>query len=90
MITLTIIEHKRNRSGVSSITRTIKCFNKMDEARKTIKPIVAEMDKANREKRKPKIFIDSVSYDDNAEKQLLLSLRAITSIENEEDSGCGY
>lgn len=90
MITLTIVEHKKNRSGVGTITRSIKCFNKLDEARKTIKPIVAEMSKAKREKRKPKIFIDSVSYDDNAEKQLLLSLRAITSIENEEDSGYGY
>lgn len=85
MITLTIVEHKRSKSGVSSITREIKCFKHLDEARKIIKPIVQEMNKAKRENRQAKIFIDSVSYDDNAEKNFLLQLKAITSIENEGD-----
>lgn len=89
MITLTIVEFKKKRTGVTDVSRRIESFKGMDQARKIIKPIVHEMQQAKHQGRKAKIFIDSVSYDTNAEKQLLLDLRAITSIENEEDTN-GY
>ena len=83
MITLTIVE-RTEKKGQMSIKRGIKVFTSKDKAEKAIKPIVSEMKAARREKRDAKIYIESVSYDENSERQILLDLHAIESIDNEE------
>jgi len=83
MITLTIVE-RTEKKGQVSIKRGIKVFTSKDKAEKFIKPIVSEMKSARREKRDAKIYIESVSYDENSERQILLDLHAIESIDNEE------
>lgn len=84
MITLTIVEQVKNKNGVKVFKRKIKVYNSMDKASKEIKPIVSEMKRAEKAKVNPEIKIEAVSYDFNSEKQLLLDLHAIESIENEE------
>lgn len=83
MITLTIVE-RTEKKGQVSIKRGIKVFTSKDKAEKIIKPIVSEMKAARREKRDANIYIESVSYDENSERQILLDLHAIESIDNEE------
>lgn len=82
MITLTIVEQKKVK-GLLKYERSIKVFKSIDKARQFIKPIVKEMQIAKKEKREPKIKIDAVSYDTPSEKQLLLELHAVESIDNE-------
>ena len=84
MITLTIIEKKKNKNIVE-FKRSLRLFHSMDLAKKFIIPVVKEMKVAKREKREPDIKIDAVSYDTKSEKTLLLELKAITSVENEDD-----
>lgn len=84
MITLTLVEHIKKK-GIISQKRYIKFYHSTDKARKEIPPIVAEMKLAKKEKRPPKISIDAVSYDTKSERTMLLELKAITSIDNEED-----
>lgn len=63
----------------------MKLFSSTDLARKEIVPTVKEMKLAKKQKREPKVRIDAVSYDTKSEKNLLLELHAIESIENEDD-----
>ena len=84
MITLTIVEQIKKGARVES-KRYMKLYHSMDKARKEIVPIVKEMKQAKREKREPTIRIDGVSYDTKSERALLLELRAITSVDNEDD-----
>ena len=86
MITLTIVEQVKDKATKTiSPKRYLKLYHSADKASQTIKPIVAEMRLAKRQKRIPSIRIDAVSYDTKSEKTLLLELGAITSIENESD-----
>lgn len=84
MITLTIVA-KVKKGGRFEYKRYLKLYHSMDKAKKEIVPIVKEMKQAKKEKRDPTIRIDGVSYDTKSEKALLLELKAITSIDNEED-----
>lgn len=84
MITLTLVEQVKKGYRVET-KRYMKLYHSMDKARKEIVPIVKEMKLAKREKRVPKIRIDGVSYDTRSERALLLELRVITSVDNEED-----
>lgn len=84
MITLTIVEEVKS-GKVVSYKRKIKLYHSIDKAKKDIVPIVKEMRLAKHEKRVPSIRIDAVSYDTKSEKQLLLELGAIISVENESD-----
>lgn len=84
MITLTLVEQVKKGSRLDT-KRYMKLYHSMDKARKEIVPIVKEMKLAKREKREPKIRIDGVSYDTRSERALLLELRAIISVDNEED-----
>jgi hypothetical protein len=84
MITLTILEQVKKGSRLET-KRYMKLYHSMDKARKEIDLIVKEMKLAKREKREPKIRIDGVSYDTKSERALLLELKAITSIDNEDD-----
>lgn len=85
MITLTLVEQVKKGSRLDT-KRYMKLYHSMDKARKEIVPIVKEMKLAKREKREPKIRIDGVSYDTRSERALLLELRAIISVDNEEDN----
>lgn len=84
MITLTIVEQIKKGARVES-KRYMKLYHSMDKARKDIVPIVKEMRQAKREKKEPAIRIDGVSYDTKSEKALLLELKAIASVDNEDD-----
>ena len=83
MITITLVENKVVK-GRPTITRKIVLYHSLDKARKEIPAYVKEMKLAKKEKRTPKYYIDGVSYDTKSEKSLLLELRAIVSIENED------
>ena len=82
MITLTLIE-RHNKNGKITETRSIKLIHSMDKAKKFIQPIVKEMEVAKQNKQTPNNEIVAVSYDDNSEKEMLLSIRAIITTENE-------
>ena len=84
MITLTIVEEVKT-GKTTAYQRRMKLFSSTDKARKEIVPIVKEMKVAKSQKRTPSIRIDAVSYDTKSEKNLLLELHAIESIENEDD-----
>ena len=83
MITLTIVEHVKNGKKVE-IKRSIQLFNSVDKAKQFIGPIVKEMQQAKKEKREALRRIDGVSYDSNSEKTLLMEMKAITSVDNED------
>lgn len=83
MITLTIVEHVKTGKRVE-VKRSIKLFNSVDKAKEFIGPVVKEMQKAKKEKREATIYIDGVSYDSNSEKTLLMEMKAITSVDNED------
>ena len=83
MITLTIVEHVKTGKK-NEIKRSIQLFNSVDKAKQFIGPVVKEMQQAKKEKREPKIRIDGVSYDSNSEKTLLMEMKAITSVDNED------
>lgn len=82
MITLTIIE-RTNKNGKWSEKRSLKMLHSMDKAKKFIQPIAKEMEVARETKSVPASEIVAVSYDEPAEKDLLLSLKAIITTENE-------
>ena len=63
--------------------REIKLYKSLDKAKKDITPVVKEMRQAEKEKRKPKTYIDAVSYDHSSERTWLLEIGAFTSIDNE-------
>lgn len=83
MITLTIVEHVKTGKK-NEIKRSIQLFNSVDKAKQFIGPVVKEMQQAKKEKREAKIRIDGVSYDSNSEKTLLMEMKAITSVDNED------
>ena len=86
MISLTIVEQIKDKTTkLVSPKRYMKMYNSSDKASKEIRPIVAEMRLAKKQRRVPSIRIDAVSYDTKSEKTLLLELGAITSIENESE-----
>ena len=85
MITLTIVEEVKS-GKVVSYKRKMKLYSSTDKARKEITPIVKEMKLAERQKRKPSISIEAVSYDTKSERSMLLELHAIESIDNESGS----
>lgn len=88
MITATIRELEK---GGKVEKRVIKCYHSLDKARKELSPIAKEMEIARQLAREhkpykePKKTIIAVSYDRKSEKNLLLEIRAIISIENEEE-----
>ena len=89
MITLTILKKGKSGKGLT-YKRELKLYHSMDLAKKEIVPIVKEMELAEHMKRAPSVKIDAVSYDTSSEKSLLLELRAIKSIENENKNQGGY
>lgn len=84
MITLTI-ERQVKKGSITKFEKELKIFNSVDQCRKEITPIVAEMKKAKREKRPPKIAIKAVSYDTESERRMLLEKDAIKTTENESE-----
>ena len=82
MITLTIVETSVKK-GVRQFKNYMKLFKSMDQAKSYIVPIVKEMNDAKKQKREPKLRINSVSWDTNSEKTLLLELGAVITTENE-------
>lgn len=82
MITLTIIE-RTSKNGKSIEKRSLKMLHSIDKAKKFIQPIVKEMEVARTNKQIPQTEIVAVSYDETSEKEMLLSLRAIITTENE-------
>ena len=82
MITLTIIE-RTSKNGKSIEKRSLKMLHSIDKAKKFIQPIVKEMEVVRANKQVPQTEIVAVSYDETSEKEMLLSLRAIITTENE-------
>ena len=82
MITLTVRERIKEGKVYKDV-RSIKIFHSMDKAKKYIVPVVTEMKKALADKRVPEIEILGASWDEEAEKALILSLNAIKTTENE-------
>lgn len=82
MITITINE-TLVKNKIPTIKKSLRLYNSLDKARKEIEPITSEMRDAKRNKRNPKVEIIAVSYDTDVEKQLLLSIGAFISIDNE-------
>ena len=82
MITLTIIE-RVNKNGKVTEKRSLKLLHSLDKARKFIQPIAKDMQVARANKQVPQTEIVAVSYDEPSEKEMLLSLRAIITTENE-------
>lgn len=86
MITLTIVQKVKKGKAIG-VERKFKMFRSYDKAKKEIAPIVKEMRLAEVEKREPDIYIDAVSYDTESERTLLLEMKAIKSIDNENRGG---
>lgn len=85
MITCTLIIEKSTKgTKLKEYKKEIRIFHSVDKARKTLTPIIAEMRKAKEENRRPKKQVYAVSYDSDYERELLLSMHAIESIDNEE------
>ena len=90
MITATIKE-KSKVKGILVETRKVKCYHSLDKARKELAPIAKEMEvarnalKNHQAYKEPAKTIIAVSYDTKSEKNLLLEMRAIVSIDNEEE-----
>ena len=82
MITLTLIK-RESKNGRLTETRSLEMIKSTDKAKKFIQPIVKEMEVARQNNTKPATEIIAVSYDEDSEKSLLLSLRAIITTENE-------
>lgn len=83
MITATI-ETRKKVKGIMTTNREIKVFNASEEARKVLKPIATDMAICRKKKTTPAVEIMGVSYDHESEKRMLLEIRAIVSVENEE------
>ena len=76
MITLTIKE-KVVANKLTKFTTTIKVFKSTDIARKFIKPIIIEMDNAEKKGVQPKISIIGVSYELDSERRFLIETGAL-------------
>lgn len=83
MITATI-ETRKKVKGVLTTEREIKVYNTSEQARKALKPIATDMAICRKNKTTPEVEIMGVSYDHESEKRMLLEIRAIISVENEE------
>lgn len=83
MITATIRTSKKVK-GILTEKREIKCFASTEKARAYLKPIAVDMEICRQRKQKPAVEIVGVSYDFNSEKRMLLEIKAIRSIENED------
>lgn len=83
MITATIKETKKVK-GVITEKRTIICYHSIDKARSELRPIGKDMAVCRKLGKIPTREVVAVSYDTKSEKSLLLELKVITSIENEE------
>lgn len=83
MISITLVETKivKNKPVMN---RKIVFYHSLDKARKEIPVYVKEMRLAKKEKRTPKYLIDGVSYDTTSEKTMLMEMRAIVSVDNED------
>lgn len=84
MITATIKETKKVNKVLTE-ERNIVCYHSIDKARSELRPIAKEMSVCQKLGKKPAKEVVAVSYDTKSEKALLLELRVITSIENEEE-----
>ena len=82
MISVSYTETKMDK-GLLKTKTSLKLFKSLDKAKEFIKPIVREMKIAKQLGKAPKIKIDSVSYEDETEQKMLLSLQAIESVEND-------
>lgn len=86
MITISVVRKVETGKGKEKtyvLQREVLKFHSIDKARAEITPIVKEMNLAQSQKRQPKVAIEGVSYDSKSERQVLLELKAITSIDNE-------
>ena len=84
MITATILTRKKVK-GVLTESRNIICYHSIDKARSELRPIGKDMEVCHKTNRVPSREVVAVSYDTKSEKSLLLELRVIVSIENEEE-----
>lgn len=76
MITLTI-KRKGVVNKLTKFTTTIQTFKTTESARKVIKPIVIEMNKAEKNKTEPSVSILAVSYDLESERVFLVETGAL-------------
>lgn len=83
MITATI-ETRKKVKGILQVKREIKVFNSSEKARQVLKPIATDMAICRKNKTTPEVEIMGVSYDHDSEKRMLLEIKAIISVENEE------
>lgn len=83
MITATIETRKRVK-GILTIKREIKMFNSTEQARQFLKPIATDMAIYKNKKQEPPVEIVGVSFDYDSEKRMLLEIKAIVSVENEQ------
>ena len=84
MITATIREAKKVR-GIATEKKSIVCYHSIDKARSELRPIAKDMAVCRKTGKQPSREVVAVSYDTKSEKSLLLELKVITSIENEEE-----
>ena len=83
MITATI-ETRKKVKGIKQVKREIVVYNSTEKARQELKPIATEMAICRKRKIEPQTEIMGVSYDHESEKRMLLEIRAIISVDNEE------
>lgn len=83
MITATIVTRAK-KHGIYTESRKMHLFHTMDKAKKILAPIADTQVECRKKKVTPPQEILSVSYDTDSERKLLLEIRAILSIDNEE------
>ena len=82
MITATIITHAKSKTAPAE-HKEMRLYRSMDKAKKELAPIAEKQLECRKRGVKPPQEILDVSYDTEAEKSLLLEMRAILSVENE-------
>ena len=83
MITATI-EKRKKVKGILKVDRKIKLYHSSEQARKELKPIATNMKICRKQKVQPDVEIMAVSYDYDSERRMLLEIKAIVSVDNEE------
>lgn len=82
MITATILTHAKSKT-LPAESKVMHLYRSMDKAKKELAPIAEKQMECRKRGVQPPQEILDVSYDTEAEKSLLLEMRAILSIDNE-------
>ena len=77
MIGLSLITRTKQKDKTILVKKFTKLYKNVDQARPYINEVVAEMKKAELEKRDPQAEITGVSYETDSERLALVELGAI-------------